>query len=137
MLWVLEPALFSQLDVSPDVPVLASSMDLATKRWLVGINEMFLEENLKLTGVRIDVRIWEDISFAFLKAADSKVEPLVQSLEWAGEIGVLVGFAYDGAELKIHGFLRDSKYYCEVRFQQPELYVEYLACHEFIPHTLP
>jgi hypothetical protein len=73
LLRVLEPALFSQLDVSPDVPVLASSMDLATRRWLVGIDEMFLEGNLKLTGVRLDVRNWEDISFTFHKAADSKV----------------------------------------------------------------
>ncbi len=99
---------------------------------------MFLEGNLKLTAVRLEVRNWEDISFTFFKAADSKVEPLVQSREWAGEVSILAGFAYDGIELRIHGHLRDSAYYyCEVRFQQPEPYVEYLARHEFTPHTLP
>ncbi|THF87912.1 hypothetical protein E7T09_01385 [Deinococcus sp. KSM4-11] len=138
LMWVLEPSMMSALDVSPDVPVLVSSMDLTARRWLLGISEMFIDGNIRLTGVRLDVRNWESIAFTFHKAADAKAEPLIQSMDWAGEIGVLAGFSYDGTDLKAHGYLRDSEYYyCEVTFRNPELYVEYFDRREFTPHALP
>ncbi|WP_412028522.1 hypothetical protein [Deinococcus yunweiensis] len=138
LMWVLEPDFFTQLDVSPDVPVLASTMDQTARRWLLGISEMFLEGNVRLTGVRLEAKNWENLSFALHKAADAQVEPHVQSTDWAGEFGVLAGFAYDGNDLKAHGYLRDSEYYyCEITLQKPELYIEYFDRHEFTPHALP
>lgn len=108
------------LSFSPDDPVLAMYLDQKERIFVVGVTGDYLDPNITLKGVRIELTAWTELTIR--KHAEEGVSQVIQRLP--EELSEICEFEIGEGTIRVAGFLRRAHGYFDLTFQNAHMTVE-------------
>ncbi|GGL14005.1 hypothetical protein GCM10010844_36050 [Deinococcus radiotolerans] len=109
-------------------------LDQHQRRFVVGEEAAYIEPGVTLGGVRLELSKWSGLSLL----AEVEGQGHVSVDQLPAELSDICEFEMEGGSIRMSGFLRQARGWCELIFHNPKMAVEYATwqntqSHEHTP----